>query len=273
LPGSAPGEPMLLVALALLVPVVEALPEGNALVQGLAQKQRDRERALNDYTYDILETTEKLDGHDAVKERQIRLFEVFYVRGLPVRRLVGENDRALSPKEQAKEDQKVQARVNAIKKGPVDDEARELKLSSILERYDFHTVARDEVAGRPTLVLDFVARPGKRKLERDNVLRALAGRLWVDEAEREVVRAQIHNTGGIKFALGLGASVAALGVDMAFQKVENAVWLPSRIEGHVAGRVLLVKGFRARTSAVYSHYRHFQVESEEQIHPPPPPRQ
>ena len=69
-----------------------------------------------------------------------------------------------------------------------------VRLSQILERYDFRSVARETIDGRSALVLDFSARPGKRDLDGDSVLRRLTGRIWVDEEERQVVRAEFRNT-------------------------------------------------------------------------------
>jgi len=123
------------------------------------------------------------------------------------------------------------------------------------------------VDGRTAVVLDFRALPGRRRLDNDRVLRQLSGRIWVDEAENEVVRAEVRNTGGIKIALGLGASVSSIDLSMEFAKVDDTVWLPRRIEALAAGRVLLFKGFRTRNTATYSHYRRFQVETEERVQP------
>lgn len=247
------------------------LPEGNAFVQGLVHTHKRREQALNSYSYDVLEVEEGLDKNGAVQERKSRRFEVFYVKGRPVRRLVAEDDRPLAPERQAKVDKRIREKVEAITKGNAATEEAGMRISSILERYDFRSVAREEVEARPAIVLEFAPRPGKRALDSDNVLRTLAGRLWVDEAEREVVRAEIRNTGRIRFGLGIGASVSRLEITMEFRKLDEGVWLPLRVEALAVGRILLVKGFRVRSTETYDRYRRFQVESEERVEPSPPP--
>ena len=124
------------------------------------------------------------------------------------------------------------------------------------------------------MVLEFTARPGERNIDNDRVLRRLRGRLWVDEAEEEVARAELTNVAPLKFGFGLGASVSSLTTRIEFRKVDDAVWLPAEDETVATGRVLLLKRFRTRIRRAYSGYRRFDVDSEgsaARTPSPPPP--
>ena len=257
--------PALLGFLLLQTPAAQAapLPEGNAYVRSLVARQKLREERLNDYTYDVDRVKEELDGQGRVKERRVLHYEVFFVKGKPIRRLVAENGRPLSPQEQAEEDRRNRDKIEAINTGQVASEMPEQRISAILQRYDFHAVGREDVAGRPALVFSFQPLPGKRDLDSDNVLRTLAGRLWVDEAEQEIVRLTAKNESSIKWAFGLGATVSALESTVEFRKVDDAVWLPVRDEVTAVGRMLLLKHFRTRLSRTYTNYRRFQVDAQE----------
>lgn len=259
----------LLAALSLQEPAPAPLPDGDVFVQGLVQRHRRREDLLNDYTYDLVAAEEKLDGAGEVKQRRTRTYEVFHVKTRPVSRLVAEDGRPLPAERMAQEDRKAREKAAAIGKGEVATEEVGMRLSAILARYAFNTLGRENVEGRPAIVLDFTPRPGKRALDSDNVLRKLAGRIWVDEAEGEVVRAQVRNTGGIKIAFGLGASVSNLEVSMEFGKVDDVVWLPRKVDVVATGRILLFKGFRTRSRSTYSNYRRFQVDADEHVRPVP----
>jgi hypothetical protein len=245
------------------------LPEARVLLDGLPERQRAFEAAINDYTYDLETVTEKLDKKKAVVSRKSLQYEVFFVKAKRVRRLVGEDGQLLSAQRQAKVDQEVEKHVQNVIKGKARPR-ESTDLSEILERYDFRSTARELVDGRPTIVMDFEPRPGKRDLEGDVVLRRLAGRVWIDEGERAIVRAEIRSTGKIKIALGLGASIGAVSVTSEFVKVEDGLWLPRRIQSEVDGRVLLVKGVRERNTGTFSRYRRFQTESEERPTLPQP---
>jgi len=254
---------MLAGALSLLVLAAAQLPDANAYVRGLVARQKRREEALNRYTYDVEQLFEEMDAKGAVRSRKVQRFEVFYVKGRPLRKLVAEDGRPLTKGEQEAEEKRVRERVDDIAGERVAFQDSCVRLSAILERYDFRTVAREDLDGWPALVLEFQARPGKRDLDGDAVLRALAGRIWVDEAEVEV-----RSTSDIKFALGIGASVSAVGLVLDFRKIEDGLWLPARVEATAEARLLLFKGFRGRSTSIFSHYRRFETASEEEIKTP-----
>jgi hypothetical protein len=262
----------MLVALAVALALAEepGLPEGNAYVRGLLDRQRQHEESLNRYAYDVHQTEETLDGRGVATERRTRGYEVFHVKGRPVRRQVSANGRPLPRKAQEKEDRRARELAAAIAAGKVAIERPGMRLSPILERYDFKAVGRESVSSRPTLVFAFTPLPGSRPLDGDGVLRTLAGRIWVDEAERELVRAEVRNTAAVKFAFGLGARVSSLSFALAFQPVEDGLWLPERLEAEVAGRALLLKGFHARVVENYDNYQAFDVGASEQLTPPVP---
>lgn len=241
------------------------LPEGNAYVRVLVERQRHREDVLNDYTYDVLVAEEDLDKQGRVTDSKTRQYESFFVKGRGVRRQVAEDGRPLDAKRQAEEDKRTREHAEAIAAGKVATEQPKVRLSEILERYDFTAVGRETIDGRPSIVLEFKPRPGKRDIKGDNVLRTLTGRIWVDEAEQEVARAELRNTAPVKFAGGLGASLHTLESLLEFRKVDDRVWLPLRESTTATGKILLLKSFRKRYSRTYSRYRRFQVESEESV--------
>jgi hypothetical protein len=256
----------LLLAAALAQNAPSDLPEGNAFVRGLIGAQKKHEEALNRYTYDELEVREELDGKGGVKKRRSRLFEIFHVRGRPVRKLTAENDQPLSPARQREVEREVAKKVQGILAGQTVAERPGVRLSAILERYDFRAVAREEVDGRPAIALDFVPRPGKRALQNDSRLRQLTGRIWVDEAEREIVRAHIRNLQPVKFALGIGGRLSRLDLDLRFRKLEDGVWLPRETRGDFEGRKLF-SSFHIRNTQSFERYRVFEVQADEQLEP------
>jgi len=256
-------------ALALLGAAPEPpLPEGNAYVKTLVARHKLREEALDRYTYEVEQLVEELDGEGKVASRKLRRYEVFYVRGRPVRKLVAEDGRPLPPGEREAEERRVGRKVGDLVDERVVFEDAEVRLSAILERYDFRTVRREELDGWPALVLEFAARPGKRDLDGDAVLRHLAGRIWVDETEGEVVRAEVRNASTIKLALGVGASIAALEMTLDFRRIEDGLWMPARAEALAEGRILLLKSFRGRSTTIFSRFRRFEATSEERVQGP-----
>lgn len=243
------------------------LPEGNAYVRSLVGAQRQREETLSLYTYDATETREELDREGRARRRETRSFEVFHVKGQPVRRLVAKDGRPLAAGARAKEERRVRALAEALRDGRAVTERPGVRLSRVLERYDFSAVGREEADGRCSLVFDFAARPGDFDLERDGLLRRLAGRLWVDEEEKAVARVEVRNTSGLKLALGIGATVSSLSFRAEFRRLEEGAWLPRSLAAAATGRKLLFRGFRVRTLTTYDGYRRFEVDVREQVRP------
>ena len=260
-----------LAAALLLLPVDAPLPEGNAYVRRLVDKQRHREDLLDHYTYDVLSVRDDLDESGAVRQSKARRYETFFVMGRPVRRLVEEDGRALPRERQEREDRQARALAEAVRAGRAVSERPGIRLSTILDRYDFRSTGREAIAGRSAVVLEFTPRPSARSVEGDRILRRLRGRVWVDETEEEVVRAEITNLAPLKVGWGLGASVSSLTTRLEFRKVDDAVWLPAEDEILASGRILLVKKFRTRFRRTYSGYRRFTVDSEESPCPCPCP--
>jgi hypothetical protein len=246
------------------------LPEGNAYVRGLVAKQRAREEALNLYTYDVSELVEELDKKGRRESLEVTRYQVFHVKGVPIRKKVGEGGKPLPEDEAAREDERVTKKVESVLEGRTTLERAEVKLSQVLERYDFKAVGREEQDERKTLVFDFSPEPGERKLEGDRFLRVLAGRIWVDEEESQLVRAEIRSTEGVRFAWGLGPSLETLSLDLEFERAGEGVWLPSRLKALAAGRMLPLKDFRTRVTVLYSRYRRFGTDTEEHAQRPPP---
>lgn len=257
-------------ALGLLVVLLagDPLPEGNAYVRALVDNQRRREEAVNRYTYDVTEVREELDGEGRRQSLKTARYEVFYVKGRPVRKKVAVDGGPLGEDERAREERRVKELVESILKGKTATEEPEMRLSEVLERYDFRTVGREDFDERPTLVFDFDARPGQRKLEGDRLLRVLAGRIWVDEAERELVRAEIRSKEGVAFGWGLGPALEALTLDVRFDRAEEGLWLPSRLQASATGRIIPLKGFRVRLTLIYGRYRRFDTDTKERTEPP-----
>jgi hypothetical protein len=222
---------------------------------------------LSRFAYDVTELRERLDKNGRAERKEIRVYQVFYVRGRPVRRLVARNNRELNESDREREERRVRELVEAIRDGRAVTEQPGVRLSRILERYDFRSRGAEEVDGRCSLVFDFAARPGDFELERDKLLRKLSGRLWVDEGEYAVARLEVRNTSGLRFAFGLGASISTLSFHMAFTHMEEGVWLPLRLEAYAEGRRLLFRRFRSRRTTTYSNYRRFEVDVLEEIQP------
>jgi len=268
--SAAPARALLLLALASAPRAQEALPlpEGNAYVRSVLRNPRPQDTAINDYSYDIEETRENLDKNGRATSREARRYEVYFVQTRPVRRLVARNGLPLSAREQKEVDRKAEALAKAIAEGRTVNEQPGIRLSLLMDSFEFKTVGREERAGRKTLVFDFAPLPqptaGRRSGRgSDAIARILTGKLHVDEVDRRVAKIEARNVPGGKASLSTGVRLGTFELSMEFTAVEEHVWLPARVITIATGRAFFFKSFRVRQTTVYSNYRRFTVATEE----------
>jgi len=240
--------------------------DASQFARGLVAHQRATEAALRTYVYDLTELREELDRHGRVTHRRMLRFEVFHVRGRPVRRLVEIDDEPLPALRQRDEDGRVRRRIEELRSGRAEAARPGLSLSAVLERYQFEAVGQEEVRGRCARVFDFRAPTAETDEDDvDDVLQTLAGRIWVDEAERQVVRAQVYSETGDPIELGTLGSLSELGFELSYRKLDGDVWLPSSLRTYVSGRRMINRYHRRRT-LMYEHFRHPEVDALERLH-------
>ena len=73
---------------------------------------------------------------------------------------------------------------------------KDYSLTNLVTRFKFTLVGRETVNGRPALVLDF--QPASQDLPahsyKDKLINKAAGRVWVDEADYAIAKADVHLT-------------------------------------------------------------------------------
>src|SRR5260370_1179407 len=107
-------------------------------------------RAKN-YTYQIRSEERAYDHAGKLKSKTVKTLEyVYQSRGLSVK-VIGKNDKPLSPKEAAKEQEEIERRVANTRSpnGP-----------QFVDRYRFELEAVEQLNGRPTWVISGQARMG-----------------------------------------------------------------------------------------------------------------
>jgi hypothetical protein len=249
------------------------LPDIPALMHAVEANQKAAEAIEKNYMYRSVQTQQEGDTHGRVKKTETKEYEVFWVEGVPVHRLVSKNGKALSTEEQKKESEqidkeaaKAQARrAKANEKGEeTDPHGNEMvTVSRLLELGSFTNARRVQLNGRDTIAIDFAGDPkAKTRSRSEEVIRDLVGTAWVDEQDRMLVKAQGHFLNSFKIGGGLVANIQkGTSFSMEQRKVNNEVWLPAMVEGQGAARMLLFFSFNGQVRAVESDYRKFKATS------------
>jgi hypothetical protein len=249
------------------------LPDIPTMMHDVETHQRLAEKVQKDYIYHSVETTQELDGQGKTKKTKTREFDDFWVSGVPVRQLVEKDGRALTPDEEKKESERIdkeaakarERRDNGDASGRETDPRGndEITVSRFLELGRFENARRVQLNGRDTIAVDYEGDPkAKTRNRSEEVIRDLVGTVWVDEQDRMISRIEGHFLNAFKVAGGLLINIRR-GTSFALElkKVNDEVWLPARVNGRGAARVLLVFNFDGTEEVVYSDYRKFKATS------------
>ncbi len=253
------------------------LPDLKALFKEIDDNQKAIDKIRENYAGSQSEEETEFEGDGRVKKREANEYTFFYLNGQEVTTLVKKDGKPLSAEEQKKENEKTQKRIEVLQKREIKKEAKEEKakeegktnekdepgIEIFLRACQFVNPRRERFRGQDVLVFDFEPNPEFRphKLV-EKIVQKLAGVVWIDEKAHDVARLEAYFTGDMKIAGGLLANLQK-GTSFVFEQafVNNEVWLPTYVEGHVGVRFLLVKGIKASVVTRYWDYRKFNVET------------
>ncbi len=252
---------------------VERLPDIPALMHEVEAHQKASETIQKDYLYHEVRTAEENDGHGKVKKTETQEFDVFWLNGVQVQKLVKKDGKDLSPDEQKKESDRIDKEVAKAKERRSKAEGKgvetdshgheEITVSRFLELGRFTNPRRVEVNGRDTIAVDYAGDPkAKTRNRMEDVIRDLAGTIWVDEEDRSISRIEGRFMHAFKIGGGLLVNIKQ---DTSFaweqRKVNGEVWLPARVDGRGSARAMLFFNFNGSIRVVNSDYRKFKATS------------
>ena len=249
------------------------LPDIAALILSVEANQRAAEAVRKDYLYHSVQTEQEMDGSGKVKKTSRREYDSFWINGVPVNKLIKKDGRELSPDEQKKESERLDKEVAKAreKKEKGDAQGKEttprgddmITASRILELGTFANPRRITLDGRDTIVVDYAGDPKAKTRNRgEEVIRDLVGTVWIDEQDKVIRKSEGHFLNAFKIVGGLVANIRKDSSFAMEQKTVNGeVWLPAKIEGQGAIRVLLFANFNGSMQVQMSDYRKFKATS------------
>ncbi len=259
------------------------LPELARFLQEVRSQLHSDEVLLDQYTFTEKHTEREFDARGAVRKVKTETYEVYpsLEPGHTYRRLVEKDGRPLDAGELAAEDRKHEKKVADGGTSEEVERRRTARLSQSRRReesgveqvfriYDITVSGREVLDGRPAVVLSFRPRPNVEATGRaGRVLKVLAGRAWIDEEDRQLVRVDAELVDNLSFGLGVLARLhKGSHASLLRRKVNGEIWLPAQARFSGSARLLLFKGLRLDALSEYSDYRKFQVATSSEIAPP-----
>ena len=247
------------------------LPDPAALMQSVVRQQRLSEAIQKDYIYRESDRFIDLDKQGQPKKTETEDYDVFWLQGVEVRKLVAKNGVALTPGEQAKESARIDKDVVSARQKvakaqaegkPTDSNGNlVVPISRILELGVVSNERRVLVAGRPTILLDYTGDPQARTRNAfETVVHDLAGTLAIDEQDRSIQHLEgrfLHD-----FKIG-GGLLVDIKTDAHFQftqeNVNGEIWLPRTFTFVGQARVLLFFHVDGKFQLDAGDYRKFHA--------------
>ena len=249
------------------------LPETASFIEAVRQNMRSDRLLLEQYTFTERRVEQRLDRKGAVKKTKTEIYEVYpsLEPGRMYRRLVARDGVRVAEKRLAEQDREHEAAVEKADRRLVakDEDRREEErvVAEIPQIYEVEIVGRETMDERSTILVKFAPRPGYKAVTKGGkILQKVAGRAWIDEDDRQLVRVEAK----LLDSLGVGpAGVVRLqkGATSYFhrRKINAEIWLPSDARFTGAAKVLLFFGGGIDALFEYSDYKKFSVTTDTAI--------
>ena len=293
IPHAAPLARALAVALLSVTALVaqeRPLPDQESFLREVRTRLQTNSTLQSGYICVETRREQKLDDRGRVEQESVKVYESY--PGLPGEdrweRLISENGRPRAASDLEKDlrdrQKKAEAMVREGVEQPAKQQARQQRehaaqrrefdavLDDLFLVYNIRMERRELLDGHETIVFSLTPRrEAKPRTHEGSQMRTFAVRAWVSESDRELVRVDAEAIDTLSMGFGLLARLHK-GAKLSFlrTKVNDEVWLPSRVSYSGSARVGLVAVLRRSGMSEFSGYRKFSVDTSTTYRPPTP---
>jgi hypothetical protein len=239
--------------------------------KSLDRDMRNFER-LKNYTYQSREEDRELDKDSKVKKTTIETYDIMMVGSRPYERLVMRDDKPLSAKDERKEQEKLDKETAKRERDTPADRAKRDKeraeerryFAEIPKAFTLRIAGVENISGKPAWVIEAEPRHDYKpsNVPHANLLTKVRGKFWIDQAEYQWVKADIEAVEAISFGLGLFRIAPGGRISFEQIRINDEVWLPSKVAIHGEARVAYLKKMREEFNITYRDYKKFQADSK-----------
>ncbi len=253
-----------------------------ALLREVSRNQDELEKRFTEYSFVQKETSREISSKGEVKKETTKVFEVFpIVNRAPVMKLISENGAPLAGERATKEQQRVEEEFLKAERDKDKDAERvqkyraererkkaarakegeddDVDISQFLKVHEFVSPRRERFRDREAVVFDFRVRPGFKSSSREeNLISKLVGVVWIDPADKQVMRLEARLAEGFKMGGGLLVNLRpGAAYVMEQTRVAEGLWLPRMAQINLSVKVLLFGGGDYNQAYEWSDYKHF----------------
>lgn len=245
--------------------------DAKEIIQRSVQRDILNFERLKDYTYVERDEERSYDKDAKLKKTEQQTYEVLIVGGHDYEKLIERDDKPLSPKEAAKEQEKMDKEIEQRKRESAADKAKIEKqrkeqrkfLDEVPEEFNFQLLGVENVSGKPAWIISADPKPGYQpKDRRAKMIAKMRGKVWIDQSEYQWVKIEAEAVGALSFGLGMVKINPGASLRFEQTRVNDEVWLPASASIRVDGRAALFVGIHSEIDMAFRDYRKFQAESQ-----------
>ena len=256
----------------LLIQAAQApLPDADAFLARARENLSRADRVDHLYTYTERRTDIHTNPFGRLGTDGIRVFAVYPspVRQLTYRRMIEQDGMRVGAAELARQDREYRERVaevleerrrNDAGRQEAEQRARDRgqnRIDDIVSTLDFKVTGREMYQGVPAVVVEFTGRPEADPQTREGrIAQKFQGKVWIHEAQAEVMRVEAIAVDDITFGFGLIARLnEGATASLTRRPVEGGVWMPTELRLNGRGRAALVRTLVIDFVLQWSDYR------------------
>lgn len=242
------------------------------LVRRVAENDISNNQKAKNYTFIQRTVQRKLDGDGSVKSTETKTFEIMQLYGEQVARLIEKDDKPLSDKDAAKEEEKIQKvikkrsgeseqdRNKRLEKQAKDREEARKFVKEICDAYDMKVSGTDNVDGHEVLIIDGNPRPDfQPKMKDAKYLKDFKLRAWIDPQMEQWVKLDAEAIDNISWGAFLVKINKGMHLQIQQTHVNDDIWLPQRLQLKLGGRALF-KSLNYDIDVTFRDYRKFRTD-------------
>jgi hypothetical protein len=258
----------------LTVPALLAAQDAREIVRRSVELDKRNSEIARNYTYVQRQQDREIDATGRVTKVESETHDVTLLEGSPYKRHIAHNDKPLTAREQAKEEEKLRRSIDERRKETPEQRARRIKdweakqlrqresLREVLNAFDLKMAGEENISGVDTWMIDATPRPGYKPPNRAaSFFPKVRGRFWIAKQDYQWVKVDVESLDTITFGGFLLRMAKGSRLQFEASRVNNEVWLPKRAVLKGSMRVALVKLMRGDVTFEFSDYKKFQTDS------------
>ena len=246
-----------------------------SLIREASEKDIENDKKQRDYTYIEREEQHKLNGKGETRSVESKTHEIMVLYNEPVARLIAKDDKPLSAKEAAREDERIQKIINQRKNESGNDRRKRLEkeekerdgnrqfVREVTDAYNFQLAGIENLNGRDAWVIDAEPRPGFEPHRKEaKLLPKFRFRIWIDKANTEWVRLDADCIDTVSFGWFLARIHKGSHIEIDQTPVNDEVWLPKHVSLKLDARLALLANINLEEEITYRDYKKFRADTK-----------